>query len=85
MIPSSAVLLPAQVRVRENAESIAFYNGDQREAELAGARLARVIATIFGKVGSPGCRQWEARHSQAGCVCVCVCVKAGLAKLHVSV
>ena len=38
------------MRVRENAESIAFYNGDQREAELAGARLARVIAAIFGKV-----------------------------------
>lgn len=38
-----------QVRVRENAESIAFYSGDQREAELAVARLARVIATIFGK------------------------------------
>jgi ABC-type uncharacterized transport system fused permease/ATPase subunit len=36
--------------VRENAESVAFYGGDQREAELAGARLARVIATIFGKV-----------------------------------
>lgn len=42
--------LPLQVRVRENAESVAFYGGDRREAELAGARLARVIATIFGKV-----------------------------------
>jgi ABC-type uncharacterized transport system fused permease/ATPase subunit len=39
--------------VRENAESIAFYSGDQRESELASARLARVIATIFGKVGQP--------------------------------
>lgn len=35
--------------MRENAESIAFYSGDQRESELAGARLARTIATIFGK------------------------------------
>lgn len=38
-----------QVRVRENAESIAFYSGDQRESELAGARLARTVRTIFGK------------------------------------
>ena len=37
------------MHVRENAESIAFYSGDQREAELARTRLARVIATIFGK------------------------------------
>ncbi|KAI3434840.1 hypothetical protein D9Q98_002895 [Chlorella vulgaris] len=44
----------ALVRVRENAESIAFYAGDLRESELASARLARVIATIFGKV------RWEA-------------------------
>ncbi|KAL4423783.1 hypothetical protein ABPG75_001084 [Micractinium tetrahymenae] len=44
----------ALVRVRENAESIAFYSGDQRERELAAARLASVIATIFGKV------RWEA-------------------------
>ncbi|KAL4856100.1 Tubulin polyglutamylase ttll6 [Chlorella vulgaris] len=32
----------ALVRVRENAESIAFYAGDLRESELASARLARV-------------------------------------------
>lgn len=43
---------PLQVRVRENAESIAFYTGDQREKELAAARLAAVIATIFGRVGA---------------------------------
>ncbi|EFN57216.1 hypothetical protein CHLNCDRAFT_143667 [Chlorella variabilis] len=47
----------ALVRVRENAESIAFYSGDQREAELAVARLARVIATIFGKASFV---RWEA-------------------------
>lgn len=35
--------------MRENAESIAFYSGDQRESELAGARLARTVRTIFGK------------------------------------
>lgn len=38
-----------QVRVRENAESIAFYSGDTREAELATSRLGSVIATVFGK------------------------------------
>ena len=42
--------------MRENAESIAFYSGSQREAELAGARLARVIATVFGKARAGGKR-----------------------------
>ncbi|PSC70542.1 ABC transporter ATP-binding [Micractinium conductrix] len=54
VLQQEADLRFALVHVRENAESIAFYSGDQREAELARTRLARVIATIFGKV------RWEA-------------------------
>lgn len=46
--------------MRENAESIAFYSGDQREAELAGGRLARAVATMFGKAsGSVGAVELE--------------------------
>lgn len=52
---SPSLPLP-QVRVRENAESIAFYSGDTREAELAGGRLARVIAIAFAKAGRQGGR-----------------------------
>ncbi|KAL4446294.1 hypothetical protein ABPG77_003101 [Micractinium sp. CCAP 211/92] len=54
VLQKEADLRFALVRVRENAESIAFYSGDQREKELAAARLASVIATIFGRV------RWEA-------------------------
>ena len=32
------------VRLRENAESIAFYGGEAREAEEVGARLDRAVA-----------------------------------------
>ena len=53
-LPPLPVPPPMQVRVRENAESIAFYRGEQREARLVRFRLARVVATIFARV------RWEA-------------------------
>ena len=40
----------ALVRVRENAESVAFYEGGQREGASARARLDAAVATHFGKV-----------------------------------
>mmetsp|Transcript_14977 Transcript_14977/g.45203 ORF Transcript_14977/g.45203 Transcript_14977/m.45203 type:complete len:636 (-) Transcript_14977:410-2317(-) len=38
------------VRVRENAESIAFYNGEHREAAIAGGRLAALVAITRLKI-----------------------------------
>eukprot|EP00887_Chlorella_sp_A99_P007088 scaffold2.g7088.t1 len=35
------------VRVRENAESVAFYRGDQREAAVAARRLGAVVTTTL--------------------------------------
>jgi ABC-type uncharacterized transport system fused permease/ATPase subunit len=38
------------VRVRENAESIAFYRGQERERLISGARLERAVETINNKI-----------------------------------
>ncbi|KAK9832987.1 hypothetical protein WJX74_003669 [Apatococcus lobatus] len=42
------------VRTRENAESIAFYKGESREASQANSRLLRLVVTIVRKI------QWQA-------------------------
>lgn len=44
----------ALVRVRENAESIAFYGGERRESSIASARLDTLVGVIRRKV------KWEA-------------------------
>lgn len=38
------------VRVRENAESIAFYNGEKAEEKVANSRLRRLLETLDKRI-----------------------------------
>ena len=53
-------LLPSGPQVRENAESVAFYRGDQREAAVAAGQLGAAVAVTVRRVAwQAGLALWQ--------------------------
>ena len=40
------------VRMRENAESVAFYRGESRELDIFQSRVARIVLNWWGVIGA---------------------------------